>query len=48
VFCVPSQNVSVDKIIKAFTSRLAHIVKMTNKPIREGYKMWAVVDYRYI
>jgi len=39
VFCVPLQNVSVNEIMKAFTGRSAHTVKMINKPIREGYKM---------
>jgi hypothetical protein len=38
-FCVPSQNVSVDEIMKAFTGRSAHTVKMKNKPVGEGYKM---------
>jgi len=39
VFCVLSQNVSVDEMIKAFTGRSAHTVKMINKLIGEGYKM---------
>jgi hypothetical protein len=39
VFCVPSQNVSVDEVMKAFTGRSAHTVKMPNKPVSEGYKM---------
>jgi hypothetical protein len=38
-YCVPSQNVSVDEIMKAFTGWLAHTVKMPNKPVIEGYKM---------
>ena len=43
-----SQNVSVDEMIKAFTGRSAHTVKMNNKPIREGYKMWAIADHGYV
>ena len=46
-FCVPSQNVSVDEMMKAFTGRLVHTVKMNNKPISKGYKMWALADHRY-
>jgi len=38
-YCIPSSNVSVDEMMKAFTGRSAHTVKMTNKPIREGYKI---------
>jgi hypothetical protein len=45
---VLSQNVSVDEMMKACTGRLAHTVKMNNKPISKGYKMWAIADYRYV
>jgi hypothetical protein len=38
-YCIPSSNVSVDEMMEAFTGRLAHTVKMINKPIREGYKI---------
>jgi hypothetical protein len=38
-FYMPSQNVSVDEIMKAFTGWSAHTLKMLNKPIKEGYKM---------
>jgi hypothetical protein len=33
-YCIPLSNVSVDKMIEAFTRRWAHTVKMINKPIR--------------
>jgi hypothetical protein len=46
-FCMPSQNVSIDEMMKAFTGRSTHTIKMPNKPIKEGYKMWALADYRY-
>jgi hypothetical protein len=39
VFYVPSQNVSVNEMMKAFTSWFAHTLKMLNKPVKEGYKM---------
>jgi Transposase IS4 len=38
-FYVPSQNVSVDEMMKAFTGQSAHTIKMPNKPIKEEYKM---------
>jgi hypothetical protein len=38
-FYVLSQNVSVDEIIKAFTSQSVYTLKMPNKPIRKGFKM---------
>jgi hypothetical protein len=38
-FYIPLQNVSVDEMMKAFTGRLAHTLKMPNKPVKEGYKM---------
>jgi hypothetical protein len=47
-FCMPSQNVSVDEMMKAFTGRLAHTVKINNKSISEGYKVWALADYGYV
>ena len=48
VFCVLSQNVSVDEMMKAFTGRSAHTVKMNNKPVSEGFKMWALADRGYV
>jgi hypothetical protein len=48
VFCVLSQNVSVDEMMKAFTGRSVHTVKMNNKPISEGFKMWALADRGYV
>lgn len=38
-FCILSQNVSIDKIIKAFTGRSVYTVKMKNKPVKKGYKI---------
>jgi hypothetical protein len=39
VFYVPSQNVSVDEIMKALTNWSMYTLKMLNKPVKEGYKM---------
>jgi hypothetical protein len=47
-YCVPSSNVSVDEMMEAFTGRSAHTVKMSNRPIGEGYKIWAVADHGYV
>jgi len=47
-YCVPSSNVAVDEMMEAFTSRSAHTVKMSNKPISEGYKTWAIADHGYV
>jgi len=47
-YCILSSNVSVDEIIEAFTRRSAHTVKMVNKPIGEGYKIWALADHGYV
>jgi Transposase IS4 len=47
-FCVPSQNVSVDEMMKAFTGQSAYTVKMLNKLVSEGYKMWALADHGYV
>jgi len=32
----------------AFRGRLKYITKLSNKPISEGYKVWALVEYGYI
>ena len=34
-------------MMKAFTGRSVHTIKMPNKPIKEGYKMWALADHGY-
>jgi hypothetical protein len=47
-FYVLSQNVSVDEMMESFTSWSAHTLKMPNKPIKEGYKMWGLGDHGYI
>lgn len=48
LYCVPSQNVSINEIMKAFCGRSAHTVKIKNKPITEGFKMFFIADYRYV
>jgi hypothetical protein len=47
VFYIPLQNVSINEMMKAFTGRSIHTIKMLNKPVKEGYKMWALADHGY-
>ena len=46
-YYIPSQNISIDEMMKAFTGLSAYTIKMLDKPIKEGYKMWAVADHGY-
>jgi hypothetical protein len=46
-FCIPSQNVSVNEMMEAFTGRSKHTLRMPNKPIGEGFKSWALCDRGY-
>ena len=45
---VLGQNVSFDKMMVPFTSRSQHTLKMKNKPVSEGFKIWALCDHGYI
>ena len=46
-YVLPRQNVSFDEMMVQFTGRSKHTLKMPNKPISEGYKMWAICSYCY-
>jgi hypothetical protein len=48
IYTILGQNVSFDEIMVAFTGRSRHTLKMKNKPISEGFKLWALYDYSYI
>ena len=39
---IPLSWVTVDEVMIAFRGRSVHIVKQKNKPINEGYKIWAL------
>ena len=43
----PSTYLTIDKAIIAFRSRINHKVKMKNKPISEGYKIWIAAEHGY-
>ena len=44
----PASNVSIDEMMVRFFGRSLHTVKMPNKPIKQGYKMWALCDSGYL
>ena len=46
-FYIPSQNVSVDEMMVLCTGRSLHTVRMPNKPVGEGYKIFALYDHGY-
>jgi hypothetical protein len=41
-------EVAIDEIIVRFHSRLGDICKMLNKPIKQGYKVFALADNSYV
>src|SRR5579859_7344918 len=45
--CIPSSNVSIDKMIARFSGRSAHTVRIKNKPTPEGYKILSLCDSGY-
>jgi hypothetical protein len=46
-YMILGQNISFDKIMVLFTGRSQHILKIKNKPISEGFKIWALYNYSY-
>jgi Transposase IS4 len=40
--------VAIDKAMVAFKGRSKHIIKIKNKPINTGYKLWCIGDHGYI
>jgi Transposase IS4 len=47
-YVVPGQNVSFDEMMVPYSGRSKHTVKMPNKPIPEGFKVWALCDKGYL
>jgi Transposase IS4 len=45
---IPSSHIAIDEAMIAFKERFKHIVKLKNKPINTGYKVWCISDYGYI
>ena len=44
----PSSHVAIDEAMVAFKGRSRHIIKIKNKPIDTGYKLWCIGDHGYI
>jgi hypothetical protein len=44
----PSTNISIDELIIRCHGRSSHTYKMPNKPINQGYKLYALADHGYI
>jgi hypothetical protein len=47
-YVVLGQNVSYDEMMVPFSGRSRHTLKMKNKPISEGFKVWALCDHGYL
>ena len=45
--CIPSLNISIDKMIARFFGRSAHTIRIKNKPTPEGYKILSLYDAGY-
>jgi hypothetical protein len=47
-YVVLGQDVSFDEMMVPFSGRSKHTLKMKNKPIKEGFKIWALCDRGYL
>jgi hypothetical protein len=47
-FVVLGQNISFDEMMVPFSGRSKHTLKIKNKPIKEGFKVWALCDHGYL
>jgi len=47
-YVILGQNVSFDEMMIPFSGRSQHTLKMQNKPILEGFKVWALCDCGYL
>ncbi len=45
---VLGQNVSFDEMMVPFARRSKHTLKIKNKLVKEGFKVWALYDHRYL
>jgi hypothetical protein len=48
MYVVLGQNVSFDEMMVPFSGRSQHTLKIKNKPIKEGFKIWALCDHGYL
>jgi Transposase IS4 len=47
-YVVLGQDVSFDEMMVPFAGRSKHTLKMKNKPVKEGFKIWALCDHGYL
>jgi hypothetical protein len=47
-YIILGQNISFDKMMVPFSGRLLYILKMPCKLIKEGFKLWALYNKRYL
>ena len=45
---IPSSNVTINEAMLWFTGHSIHITKMPNKPVEQGYKIFALADKGYV
>ena len=46
-YYLPAIKVAIDEMVVRFCGRSQHILKIRNKPIKEGYKIFALCDHGY-
>jgi Transposase IS4 len=44
----PSSHLAIDEAMIAYRGRTSYKVKLSNKPIKEGYKVWVLGDSGYV
>ncbi|PWW77257.1 hypothetical protein C7212DRAFT_41146, partial [Tuber magnatum] len=47
-FYTPSIKIVIDEIMVRFCGRSVYTVKIKNKPIKQGYKVFVLCSHRYI
>jgi hypothetical protein len=47
-YVILGQDISFDKIMVPFARRSKHTLKMKNKPVKKGFKIWALCDHGYL
>jgi hypothetical protein len=45
---VPGSNIAIDEMMIKYYGRSFHTIKMPKKPIKQGYKMWALCEAGYL
>jgi Transposase IS4 len=45
---LPSSHLAINEAMIAYKGRTLNKVKLLNKPIKEGYKVWVLGDASYI